>query len=110
MVKLEREQQWLNSLLDDYKIRNHNEIYDYLEKIAKGKYNIGIGVKEFQEEFFINFIMNGEKINNFNNLYSEKLHKKLINLRRKIDPDFMLGFFLKYFLILINILYKYFIY
>ncbi len=87
MVKLEKEQEWLNSLLEDYK-DNHNEIYFRLENIAKGKYSKGVGVKDFQEQFFNNFIQNGEAYNNFRNLYHEKLHQKLINLRRKIDSNF----------------------
>jgi len=82
MVKLEEEQQWLNSLLNDYK-DNHNEIYDRLENIAKGKYLKGIGVKEFQEQFFIDFILNGESYNNFVNLYHYKSHKKLITPTKK---------------------------
>ena len=89
MVKLEKEQQWLNLLLEDYK-DNHNEIYYRLENIAKGKYNKGVGVKEFQEHFFINFILNGESYNNYDNLYDFDSHQKLINLRRKIDPNFLL--------------------
>lgn len=91
MSKLEKETDWLNSLLDDYK-DNHNDIYFRLENIAKGKYYKGEGLKEFQEEFFINFIVNGESYNNYNNLYNSKSHQKLVNLRRKINPNFLPGF------------------
>ncbi len=88
-MKLEKEQQWLNSLLEDYK-DNHNDIYFRLENIARGKYLKGIGVKDFQEQFFINFILNGESYNNYRNLYDDKSHQRLIDLRRKINPNFLL--------------------
>lgn len=73
--------------MEDYK-DNHNEIYDILQNIAKGKYLKGIGVKEFQEHFFIDFIINGVTYNNYINLYHSKSHKKLLNLRRKNNIDF----------------------
>lgn len=76
--------------MEDYK-DNHAEIYDRLENIAKGKYLKGQGVKEFQEQFFINFITNGEAYNDYENKFHYKSHLKLIKLRRKIDPNFMLG-------------------
>jgi hypothetical protein len=91
MVKLECEQYFLNGCLEDYK-EKHNDIYYRLENIAKCKYLKGIGVKEFQEQFFIDFIINGESYNNYRNLYHYKSHKRLLNLRRKIDPDFLQGF------------------
>ncbi len=90
-MKLESEQQLLNGYLEDYK-DNHNEIYYILENIAKCKYLKGIGVKEFQEQFFVDFIVKGESYNNYRNLYDYKSHQKLINLRRKINPDFLPGF------------------
>lgn len=90
-MKLEKEQELLNSLLVDYK-DNHADIYSRLENIAKGKYLKGDGVKEFQEQFFVDFIINGESYNNYQNMYHHKLHKRLLNLRRKIDPDFLPGF------------------
>lgn len=91
MVKLESEQQLLNDYLEDYK-DNHNDIYDELVNITKCKYIKDIGVKEYQEQFFIDFIVNGESYNNYRNLYDYKSHKKLLNLRRKINPDFLPGF------------------
>jgi len=91
MVKLESVQQSLNDYLEDYK-DNHNEIYDRLENIAKCKYLKGIGVKEFQEQFFIDFIVGGKSYNNYQNLYHYNSHKRLLNLRRKIDPNFLPGF------------------
>lgn len=91
MVKLESEQHLLNYYLESYK-DDHNKIYDILVNIAKGKYLKGNGVKEFQEQFFIDFIVGGEAYNNYVNLYNSKLHKKLLNLRRKIDPNFLPGF------------------
>lgn len=91
MVKLETEKAKLERFLEDYK-DNHNQIYSELENVAKGKYLKGDGVKEFQEQFFIDFIVNGEAYNNYENLYSNVLHLRLIKLRRKIDPNFMLGF------------------
>ena len=87
MVKLEKEKEWLNSLLDDYK-DDHNDIYFRLENIAKCKYHKGEGVKEFQEQFFIDFIINGETYNNCDNYYNSKLHQKLVNLRRKMIQIF----------------------
>lgn len=90
-MKLEQEQNWLNSLLEDYKYDN-GDIYFRLENIAKGKYIKGDGVKEFQEQFFIDFITNGEAFNNYENKFHYKSHLKLIKLRRKIDPEFMLGY------------------
>ena len=90
MVKLEKEQEFLNSLLEAYNNREHNEIYWRLKNIAKCKYIKGNGIKDFQEQFFMNFIINGESFNNYNNYYSEKLHDKLIRLRRQIDNNFMI--------------------
>jgi hypothetical protein len=90
MTKLQKEIDYLNSLLEAYK-DNHNDIYYRLENIAKGKYLKGEGIKDFQEQFFIDFITNGEAYNNYDNLFNEKLHSRLIKLRRKIDPGFMLG-------------------
>ena len=91
MVKLETEKELLEAYLEDYK-DNHAEIYDKLENIAKGKYLKGHGVKEFQEQFFIDFIVGGEAFNNYRNKFHYKSHKKLLNLRRKIDPNFLPGF------------------
>jgi hypothetical protein len=91
MVKLDSEKALLEDYLEDYK-DNHAEIYDKLVNIAKGKYLKGDGVKEFREQFFIDFIVNGEGYNNYENLYHHKSHLKLIKLRRKIDPNFMLGY------------------
>ena len=91
MVKLETEKAILEGYLENYK-DNHNDIYDILVNIAKGKYLKGNGVKEFQEQFFIDFIVGGESYNNYRNLYNYKLHKRLLNLRRKIDPNFLPGF------------------
>ena len=91
MVKLEKEQAWLNGLLNQYKCKVHNQIYFRLKNIAKGKYLRGEGIQEFQEQFFVNFIVNGESINNYDNLYVKELHEKLIRLRRKIDPYFLIN-------------------
>lgn len=91
MVKLESEKASLEGYLEDYK-DNHAEIYYRLVNIAKGKYLKGDGVKEFQEQFFIDFIVNGKGYNNYKNLYHHVSHLKLIKLRRKIDPNFMLGY------------------
>lgn len=95
MVKLESQQELLNYYLECYQCYNdnHNQIYDELVNIAKDKYLKGIGVKEFQEQFFIDFIINGKSLNNYDNLYNAKLHKKLLNLRRKINSNFLPGFF-----------------
>lgn len=90
-MKLEKEQEFLNSLLEAYKNREHNEIYFRLENIAKCKYLKGNGIKDFQEQFFMNFIINGESINNYDNYYNENLHDKLIKLRRKIDNNFIIN-------------------
>lgn len=91
MVKLEREKAILMDYLEDYK-DNHAEIYFILQNIAKMKYLKGDGVKEFQEKFFIDFIIGGKVFNNYENLYHHKSHLKLIKLRRKINPEFMLGY------------------
>lgn len=91
MVKLETEKEILERYLEDYK-DNHNDIYDVLKNIAKCKYLKGDGIKEFQEQFFIDFIINGQSYNNYCNLFNYKLHNKLLNLRRKIDPQFLPGF------------------
>lgn len=91
MVKLEKEQAIFNELLEAYK-DDHNEIYFRLENIARCKYLKGDGVKEFSEKFFIEFIKNGKSYNNYQNLYDYESHLKLIKLRRKIDPNFMIGF------------------
>lgn len=89
MVKLEKEKEIFENYLNSYKSGDHNEIYYLLENVAKGKYLKGIGVKEFQEEFFIYFILNGEQMNP--SLYNDKLHKRLIKLRRKNDNCFLLN-------------------
>ncbi len=94
MVKLEREKEILERYLEDYK-DNHNEIYTILKNIAKCKYLKGDGVKEFQEQFFIDFIVGGETYNNCKYKFCCKSHKKLLNLRRKIDPNFLPGFEIK---------------
>ena len=91
MVKLESEKAILEQYLEDYK-DNHSDIYDKLKNIAKCKYLKGVDVKEFEEQFFINFIVGGKAYNNYKNMYHHKSHLRLIKLRRKIDPDFMLGF------------------
>lgn len=92
MVKLEKEKEIMEDYLEDY-LYAHNEIYFKLENIAKGKYLKGHGVKEYQEQIFIDFIVNGESYNDYNNKYNHKAHLKLVKLRRKIDPDFMPGFY-----------------
>ena len=66
-------------------------IWRYI-RIITIKYLKGIGVKEFHQQFFIDFIVGDEAFNNYGNLYNYKLHLRLIKLRRKIDPEFMLGF------------------
>ena len=91
MTKLEKEIDWLNSLLNDYVTQDNNDIYDRLTNIAKCKYLKGDGIADYQENFFVNFITNGEQMNNYENLYSSKLHNKLIKIRRKYDPNFLLN-------------------
>lgn len=91
MTKLEKEQEWLNGLLNDYITGDNNEIYSRLKNIAKKKYLKGDGVAEFQEQFFINFITNGESLNNFNNLFHSKSHNNLIKVRQQVDPNFMIN-------------------
>ena len=71
------------------KLKSEKEIYDRLVNIAKCKYLKGLGIKEFQEQFFIDFIVGGESLNNHDNRFHYKSHKKLLDLRRKINPNFL---------------------
>lgn len=68
--------------MEDYKDK-HCDINFKLENIAKGKYLKGDCVQEFQEQFFIDFIVGDEAFNNYKNLFHYKSHLKLIKLRRK---------------------------
>ena len=96
MVKLESEKTILENYLEDYK-DNYNGIYFILENIAKGKYSKKKISKRSRRErisrtIFIDFIVGDKAYNNYKNLFNSKLHKRLLNLRRKIDPCFMLGY------------------
>jgi len=88
--KLKTERIWLTSLKADYENENDNEIYDRLYNIASMKYLKGDDVKVFQEDFFVDFVVNGHAWNNYDNLYNSYLHKKLILRRRKLDPNFLI--------------------
>jgi len=77
----EREKSYYDIYLEDFKNAIHNEIYDFLEKIAKRKYSKYENMKEFQEEFYQNFM----KIDNKYRLYYETGHKRLEKLREKTD-------------------------
>lgn len=48
--------------MENYKNTNNN-IYKYLVNTAKCKYLRGNGVKEYQEKFFIDFIIGGKTYN-----------------------------------------------
>ena len=89
--KLQKEIEWLQRLKNDYIMGDHNEIYDRLKNIAKCKYLKGEAVQQYQENFFRDFIENGEAwsdgIND--NAYRDRLHEQLLNMRREIDPNFL---------------------
>lgn len=77
----EKEKGYYYVYLDDFKNGHNAEIYDVLVNIAKRKYSKYENVKEFQEEFYQNFM----KIDDDYDSYSEEDHKKLEKLRAKAD-------------------------
>jgi len=80
----------LNILKQNYIARCDDEIYSRLNDIASMKYLKDDEVKTLQENFFVDFIINGKEWNNYNNSYSLKKHTKLMIRRRKVDPDFLI--------------------
>ncbi len=60
-----------------------NDIYHALQKIAKKKYSVDSKLADFEEQFFQNYMKNGEKYK----LYSDKEHEKLVKMRAKANKN-----------------------
>lgn len=72
----------------NFKYCRDNKIYKLLDPISKKKYYKDKYCAQFQEDFFVDFILNGDKWTN-TPLYHYILHDRLVMNRRKINKDFL---------------------